>query len=50
MKKTVLFVLVLVFGLVPKGAKADFTFGMPTNLGSTVNSSGNDYITSMTSE
>ena len=39
MKKTILLILILVFGFAPEIAKADFTFGEPTNLGATVNSS-----------
>ncbi|MCP4228905.1 MAG: hypothetical protein GY771_01985, partial [bacterium] len=39
MKKTILLVLVLTLGLASEVAKADFTFGEPTNLGPTVNSS-----------
>lgn len=37
MKKTVLFALVFTLVLVTEQAKADFTFGTPTNLGPTVN-------------
>ena len=36
MKKTILFVLVLVFGLVTEQAKADFTFGEPVNIESVI--------------
>ncbi len=40
MKATkILTILVLVLGLAAEVAKADFTFGTPTNLGQTVNSS-----------
>ena len=39
MKKTILLVLVLALGLTAEFAKADFTFGTPTNLGPTVNGS-----------
>jgi len=42
MKKTISLVLVLALGLVAKVANADFTFGTPTNLGPTVNSSAKD--------
>jgi len=42
MKKTISLVLVLVLGLAAGVAKADFTFGTPTNLGPTVNSSAQD--------
>ena len=38
MKKTISLVLVLALGLATEVAKADFTFGTPTNLGPTVNS------------
>jgi len=40
MKKTILLVLVLALSVVTKQAKADFTFGEPTNLGPTINSVG----------
>ena len=39
MKRTISLVLVLALGLATKVAKADFTFGEPTDLGPTVNSS-----------
>ena len=42
MKKTILFVLILVLGLATEVANADFTFGTPTNLGPTVNSGSYD--------
>ncbi|MCH8119333.1 MAG: PD40 domain-containing protein [Planctomycetes bacterium] len=42
MKKTFLLVLVLALGLPAGVANADFTFGTPTNLGPTVNTSVND--------
>jgi len=42
MKKAILLVLVLALGLTAEVAKADFTFGTPTNLGPTVNSSSGD--------
>jgi Tol biopolymer transport system component len=37
MKRTVLLLLVLSFGLTTEVANADFTFGAPTNLGPTIN-------------
>ena len=40
MKTTISLVLVLVLGLAVEVANADFIFGIPTNLGPTVNSSG----------
>jgi hypothetical protein len=43
MKKTISLVLVLALGLAAEIANADFTFGTPTNLGPTVNSSTDDY-------
>jgi hypothetical protein len=43
MKNTISLVLVLALGLAVEVAKADFTFGEPTNLGPTVNSSVDDY-------
>jgi hypothetical protein len=42
MKKTILFVLILVLGLATEVANADFTFGEPTNLGLIANSSTGD--------
>ena len=42
MKKTISIVLVLALCMVAEIAKADFTFGEPTNLGPTVNSSSRD--------
>ena len=42
MKKTILLVLVLTLALAIKVTNADFTFGTPTNLGPTVNSSSRD--------
>jgi len=39
MKKTILLVLVVLIGMVTEQANADFVFGEPMNLGSTVNSS-----------
>ena len=45
MKKTISIVLVLALGLIASVANADFTFGTPTNLGPTVNSSSGESIT-----
>jgi len=42
MKKTILLVLVLAFGLVTEQTNANFTFGTPTNLGPLVNSPYSD--------
>ena len=42
MKKTISIVLVLALGLAAEVANADYTFGTPTNLGPTVNSSAHD--------
>jgi Tol biopolymer transport system component len=42
-KKTILIVLTLTLALVTQVVKADFTFGEPTNLGSMINSSVNEY-------
>jgi len=42
MKRTISLVLILVLGMVTELAKADFTFGEPTNLGPNVNSSFDD--------
>lgn len=42
MKKTTSLVLVLTLGLAAEVANADFTFGIPTNLGPMVNSSSED--------
>ena len=50
MKKIILLVLVLVLGLAVEVAKADFTFGTPTNLGSTVNSPTLDGAPSVTAD
>ena len=47
MKKTISIVLVLTFGLATEVAKADFTFGEPVNLGSTVNSWAYDGVSSI---
>ena len=43
MKKTILVALVLASAMSSTVAKADFTFGEPTNLGPTVNSSANEF-------
>lgn len=40
-------ILALALGLATEVANADFTFGEPTNLGPTVNSSANDFGTSI---
>ncbi len=42
MKKTISLVLVLALGLAADVANADFTFGGPTNMGPTVNTSSDD--------
>ncbi len=42
-KRTILMVLVLTLALFADVANADYTFGTPTNLGPTVNSSGYDF-------
>jgi len=42
MKKKISLILVLALGLIASVANADFTFGTPTNLGPTVNSSSSD--------
>jgi Tol biopolymer transport system component len=43
MKKKILIVLVFALGMIAEVANADFTFGIPTSLGQTVNSSYNDF-------
>jgi len=43
MKKTISIALVLVFGMVPHTTYADYAFGTPTHLGSTVNSSSTEW-------
>jgi len=43
MKKTITILLVLILGQVAEVAKADFTFGTPTNLGPNVNSLSDEY-------
>jgi len=50
MKKTILLVLVLALGLVAEVAKADFTFGTPTNLGPTINSSYREAVPSISGD
>ncbi len=47
MKKTILLVLALALAMAATAAKADFTFGTPTNLGPTVNSSSVDWAPSI---
>ncbi len=42
MKKTILLLLVLALGLITSVANADFTFGTPTNLGPTINTSSGE--------
>jgi len=42
MKRTILLILILALGFATEVANADFTFGMPTNLGPTINSSSGD--------
>jgi Tol biopolymer transport system component len=44
MKKVIVIVLVLALGLTAEVANADFTFGTPTNLGPTINSSYNEAV------
>ena len=50
MKKTIALVLVLALGLAAKVAKADFTFGEPTNLGPAINSAGGDAAPSISAD
>ena len=50
MKKTISIVLVLALGLAAEVAKADFTFGTPTNLGPMVNSSAEDWTPSISAD
>jgi len=50
MKNTISLVLVLALGLTAEVANADFTFGTPTNLGPTVNSSSGDGSISVSSD
>jgi len=50
MKKTISLVLVLALGLAVEVAKADFTFGEPTNLGPTINSSHQEYVLCISSD
>jgi len=47
MKNTISLVLILSLGLVTDVTNADFTFCTPTNLGPTINSSGKDFIGSI---
>ena len=50
MKKAILLVSVLVLAISTTVAKADFTFGVPENLGPTVNSSAHDDTPSVTAD
>jgi OOP family OmpA-OmpF porin len=50
MKKAILITMVLAIGLSTELAKADFTFGEPTNLGASVNSSNYDAGPSISSD
>ena len=50
MKKVITLVLLLALGLAAKVANADFTFGTPTNLGPTVNSSAEDWTPSISAD
>ncbi|MFB0554868.1 MAG: TolB family protein [Phycisphaerae bacterium] len=50
MKKVIPIVLVLALGLATEVAKADFTFGTPTNLGPPVNSSSKDCIPNISAD
>jgi len=50
MKKTISLVSILVFTLSAEIANADFTFGEPTNLGPTVNSSSDDNAPSISAD
>ncbi|MFC1636023.1 hypothetical protein ACFL5Z_14375 [Planctomycetota bacterium] len=50
MKKTIQLVLIVAVGLATEVAKADFTFGEPTNLGPTVNSSRDEYDPSISTD
>jgi Tol biopolymer transport system component/phosphohistidine phosphatase SixA len=50
MRKIIQFVLLVVLGLAPEIAKADFTFGVPTNLGPAVNSSHDEYDPSISAD
>jgi len=48
--KKMVVILVLALGLTAEVANADFTFGEPTNLGPTVNSSANDWAPSISAD
>ncbi|MHC4676379.1 MAG: TolB family protein, partial [Planctomycetota bacterium] len=50
MKKKISIVSVLALCMVAEVAKADFTFGEPSNLGSTVNSSANDDVATIATD
>ncbi|HUU20850.1 MAG TPA: LamG-like jellyroll fold domain-containing protein [Sedimentisphaerales bacterium] len=50
MKRTIALVLVLALGITAEVANADFTFGTPTNLGPTVNSSSIEGAPSVTAD
>lgn len=50
MKKLISLILVLALALVTTVAKADFTFGEPTNLGQNVNSTANEYDTCISAD
>jgi Tol biopolymer transport system component len=50
MRKTISFVLVLVLCMTVEVANADFTFGTPTNLGPTVNSSAGGFAPSISAD
>ena len=50
MKRIISLVLVLALGLAAEVANADFTFGTPTNLGPTVNSSSVDWMPSISAD
>ncbi|MBA7685524.1 hypothetical protein ES703_93949 [subsurface metagenome] len=50
MKRTIPLILVLALGLATKVANADFTFGTPTNLGPTVNSSAWDAVPNISAD
>ncbi len=50
MKNTILLVLVLALGLASEVANADFTFGTPTNLGPTINTSSGDAVASFSAD
>jgi len=50
MKRIILFVLVLALGLAAEVANVDFTFGEPTNMGPTVNSTSNEQAPSISAD